>query len=138
MRRAIGVLLGCLVLAVGLLFGLGHTESKEVRVCRADAQRFSQEAKSYEAEFDSLYGATTLGQRSISELLDRDVRVMQCMSTDSGNQQEYKTVLYRDGFIEGMRFQRYMLDNRQMQDFTQWEKNQQAAQLASYRKGEQQ
>jgi hypothetical protein len=133
MTKAIWVVLASLVLAIGLLFGLGRTESNAVRTCRADVQRFAQENASYEAEFDTLYGATTLGQRSISELMDRDSRLLDCMSTDASNQEQYKAVLYRSGFIEGNRFQKYLLDTQQMQDFAQWEKNQQATQLASYR-----
>jgi hypothetical protein len=116
----------------------GRTQSNAVKSCRADARGFAQGNASYEAEFDSLYRATTLAQRPIGELLDRDNRLMQCMITDSGNKEEYKAVLYRDGFIKGNRFQEYIADKQQLQDFAQWEKNQQAAQLASYRKEEQQ
>jgi hypothetical protein len=133
MRKAIWVVLACLVLAVGVLFGLGRTQSSAVRACRADSQRFAEENASFQAEYDSLYGATTVGQRSISDFLDRDGRLIECMSTDSGNQAEYKAVLYRDGFIENNRVMKYLGDTQQMRDFAKWEKTQQATQLASYR-----
>jgi hypothetical protein len=138
MRKAIWVVLACLMLAVGVLFGLGRTQSSAVRACRADAQRFAEENASYQAEYDSLYGATTVGQRSISDFLDRDGRLIECMSTDSGNQEEYKAVLYRDGFIENNRVMKYLGDTQQMRDFASWEKRQQETQLASYRSQEQQ
>jgi hypothetical protein len=138
MRKAIWVVLVCLVLAISLLFGLGRTQSSAVRACRADAQRFAEENASYQAEYDSLYGATTLGQRSISDFLDRDGRLIECMSTDSGNQEEYKAVLYRDGFIENNRVMKNLGDTQQMRDFASWEKRQQETQLASYRSQEQQ
>ncbi len=136
MKRTLVMLIAVVALGAAALLTMGRIQSSAVRACRADAQRFAQENASYEAEYDSLFGATTLGQRSISEMLDRDNRLMECMSTDSGNKEQYRTVLYRNGFIEGMRFQRFMLDTQQMQDFAQWERNQQAAQLASYRKDE--
>jgi hypothetical protein len=58
---------------------------------------------------------------------------MQCIGTDGRNEKLYRAVLYRDGFIEGNRFFKYMLDTQQLQDFARWERNQQATQLASYR-----
>jgi len=76
MKTKIRVLLAGLVIAVGLLFGLWHPESSAVKVCRADAQRFAEENASYAAEYDSLYGATTLGQHSISDLLDRERKII--------------------------------------------------------------
>jgi|SRR5580704_598298 hypothetical protein len=138
MRKAIWVVLACLMLTltVGLMFSLGRTQSSAVKTCRADARRFAQENASYEAEYDSLYGATTLGQRSISDFLDRDSRLMEWMSTDSGNRKEYKAVLYRDGFIQNNRVMKYLGDTQQMRDFAQWEKTQQATQLANYRSQE--
>lgn len=136
MKRTI-VMLATIVLSAGVLLLTGRTQSNAVKTCRADVRRFGQENASYEAEYDSLYGATTLAQRPISELMDRDSRLMECMSTDSGNQGEYKAVLYRSGFIQANRFQKYLLDTEQMRAFGQWEKDQQATQLASYRTADQ-
>ena len=132
MKRTL-VVLAVVVLAAGVLLVMGRTQSTAIKTCRADVRRFAQENASYEAEYDSLYGATTLAQRPLSELMDRDSRLMQCMSTDSGNQEEYKAVLYRSGFIQNNRVLKYLTDTQQLQDFAQWEKRQQATQLASYR-----
>jgi hypothetical protein len=65
-------------------------------------------------------------------LLDRDKELTQCIETDGRNEKLYRAVLYRDGFIEGNRFFKYMLDTQQLPDFATWERNQQATQLASY------
>jgi len=46
------------------------------------------------------------------------------MIADSGKREEYKAVVYRLGFIESMRFQKFALDAKQMQDFARWENNQ--------------
>jgi hypothetical protein len=122
-----------LAMALGLFVGLRSTQSSAVKVCRADARRFAQENASYEAEYDSLYGATMLAQRPITELLARDQELMDCIGTDPSNRDEYKAVLYRIGFIEGGRFLKFMLDTHQMQDFADYERGQQEYQLAKYR-----
>jgi hypothetical protein len=44
----------------------------------------------------------------MSELLDRDEELVGCMKTDPSRSDEYKAVLYRDGFIQGNRFFAYM------------------------------
>jgi hypothetical protein len=138
MKRMLVVLIAVVTLAAGALFAMGRSQSGAVKVCRADAQRFDQEAASYQAEYDSLYGATTLAQRPMSELLDRDKELMGYIETDPSHGEQYKTVLYRDGFIQGNRFFAYMLDTKQLQDFAKRERDQQTAQLASYRKRENQ
>lgn len=138
MKRTLVVVIAVVALAACVLFATERTESSAVKVCRADAQRFAQENASYEAEYDSLYGATTLAQRPMSELLDHDKELMGCIETDPGHKEQYKAVLYRDGFIQGNRFFAYMLDTKQLQDFARWEKNQQAIQLSRNRKGESQ
>jgi hypothetical protein len=133
MKRAPVVLTAVLVLAAGALFGMGRTATSAVKTCRADAQGFAEENASFQAEYDRMFGATTLGQRPISELLDRDKELMGCIETDPKHDAEYRAVLYRNGFIEGNRFFKYMLDTKQLQDFAQWERGQQATQLAKYR-----
>jgi hypothetical protein len=55
------------------------------------------------------------------------------MIANSGNSETYKAELYRLGFIETARFFQFALDTKQIKDFAQWEKNQQATELASYR-----
>lgn len=81
MKRAL-IVVAVILFAAGLLLAFGRPESSAARVCRADAQRFAEETADYDAEYDSLYGATTLGQRSISELLDRDKELITCLETD--------------------------------------------------------
>lgn len=137
MKRTL-VVIAVITLAAGMLLATGRSQSSGIKLCRADVQRFARENASYEAEYDSLYGATTLAQRPTSELLDRDKELMGCIETDPGNREQYKAVLYRDGFIQGNRFFAYMLDTKQLQDFAQWEKDQQAKQLATHGKGENQ
>ena len=138
MKRMLVVLIALVALAITALFAMGRTQSSAVKTCRADARGFAQENASYEAEYDSLYGATTLAQRQITELFDRDKEMSDCLRTDPGNGKEYRAVLYRNASIEGTRYLKFLLDTKQMQDFAQWEKNQQATQLASYWKGESQ
>jgi hypothetical protein len=113
---------------------MGRTQSSAVKVCRADAQRFAEENASYDAEYDSLFGATTLAQRQITELFDRDQELYDCLKTDPGNREEYRAVIDQNGSIEGTRYLRFLLDTKQMQDFAKYEREQQATQLASYRK----
>jgi hypothetical protein len=127
MKRTL-IVVAVILFAAGLLLAFGRPESEAVRVCRADAQKFAEETASYEAEFDSLYGATTLGQRSISDLLDRDKELVNCVKTDPRKSEQYKTLIHRDGDIEGMRYLRFLLDTNRMQDFAQFERNQQALQ----------
>ena len=119
-----------------LLFCTACTHTSAVNACRADAQRFVDENASYNAECDSQFGATTVGQLSTSGFLDRDTELIQCIETDPRNERLYRAVLYRDGFIEGGRFFKYMLDTQQLSDFATWERNQQATQLANHREKE--
>ena len=132
--RSLIALAGLAVLLLGT--GCGSTEA--VKQCRADAQRFADENASFEAEYDSQFGATKVGQLSTGDLLGRDQELMGCIQADPHNGAQYRAVLYRNGFIEGGRFQKFLLDSEQMSDFGQWEANQQATQLASYRTGENQ
>jgi hypothetical protein len=120
----------------GMLLCAGCTHTSAVSTCRADAQRFVDENASYDAEYDSQFGATTVGQLSTSNLLDRDTELIQCMETDPRNEKLYRAVLYRNGSIEGNRFFKYVLDTQQLPDFATWEGNEQATQLASYREKE--
>jgi len=131
MKRTL-ILTVVVTLAACVLMGMGRTKSNAVKVCRADAQRFGEENASYEAEYDSLYGATTLVQRPIRELLDRDDELMSCIATDPSQSEQYKAVLYRKGFVEGNRFFAYMLDKKEFEDFRDWERGQQQTQLAKY------
>jgi len=93
-----------------LLFCTGCTHTSAVSTCRADGQRFVDENESYDAEYDSQFGATTVGQLSTRELLDRDEELIQCIGTDRRHEKLYRAVLYRDGSIEGNRLFKYMLD----------------------------
>jgi hypothetical protein len=129
MKRILVVLLAVLVVGAGLLLAMGRTESAAVKTCRADAQRFTDETAGYQAEFDSLYGATTLGQRSISELINRDQELVRCVQTDPSHREEYLTIIHRNGDIEGMRYFKFLLDTDQMQDYEAYERGQQASAL---------
>lgn len=132
--RLLGVLAGLAV----LLLCAGCTQSTAVKTCRADVQQFENDNASYEAEYDTQFGATTVGQLSINDLLARDNEMADCMQADPHNRARYRAVFYRDSSIEGERYLKYMLDTHQLQDFAAWEQGQQATQLASYRAGEKQ
>jgi hypothetical protein len=82
-----------------LMFCTGCTRTTAVRQCRADLQKFTQEADSYDAEY-SLYGPTVVSQRSMNELMDQEQQLVGCMNTDSGNQEQYKAGLSRLGFVD--------------------------------------
>jgi hypothetical protein len=112
-----------LVGLAALLLCAGCTHTSAVRTCRQDAQRFVDQNASYEAEYDSRFGAATVGKLSTSGLLDRDTELMQCIETDPRNEKVYRAVLYRDGFIEGNRFFKYMRDTQQLPAFATWERN---------------
>lgn len=131
MKRTL-IVVAVILLAAGLLFAFGRPESSAVKVCRADAQQYAEEISSYESEYDSLFGATALGQRSISDLIDRNEELLTCMKTDSDHSEQYKNLIYRYGIVEGTRYLKFLLDTNQMQDFAQFERNEQAAELAKY------
>jgi hypothetical protein len=63
MKRTLAILAIVLLSAGVLLLAIGGTQSSAVKTCREDAQRFAQENASYQAEYDSLFGATSLAQR---------------------------------------------------------------------------
>jgi hypothetical protein len=128
MKNRIAALLA-LVVAVGVLFETRRPESSAVKVCRADAQTFTEEIDSYTSEYDTLYGATTIAQRPLRELFDRDEELAHCIGTDPGNRKRYRTLLDRNGFIESARFVAYLNDTKSFPDFADWERGQQAAQL---------
>jgi hypothetical protein len=130
MQRILVMLLAVLVGGVGLLLAMGRTESGDVKLCRSNAQRFSQETAGYEAGLDALYGNTTLGQRTISELADRDKQLTKCMQMDPNQREQYKTILRRNRSIEGLRYFKFLLDTDQMQNYEAYERTQQATAAA--------
>jgi hypothetical protein len=132
MRKTIVVILVCLLVAVCAL-AIPRPQSTAVKVCRADAQKFSEENASYHAEYDTLYGATTLAQRQIKELFDRDKELTSCLQTDPGKSEMYIALIREDGDIEGMRYLKFLLDTNQTQDFAEYERRQQAIELEKYR-----
>jgi hypothetical protein len=137
MKWTVLILFACLAVVGGGLVWACKPESDAVKTCRADAQAFSEEIASYDAEFDSFFGATTLAQRSTSNLSDRDEEIIGCVSTDPANGDEYRLLLYRNESVEANRFLRFVLDTKQAGDFAEWERGQQAAQLARYHRPEQ-
>jgi hypothetical protein len=132
MKRTLIVLIAVTVLASVAFIGIGRSRTNAVKLCRADAQRFAAENASFDAEYDAQFGATAVGQLSMNSLLDRDKELIDCLRADPGNREQYRAVLYRNGFIEGNRFFRFVLDTKQLEDFAQWERGQQAVQLAKY------
>jgi hypothetical protein len=132
MKRTLIVLIAVAALAAVGFIGMERTQTSPVKLCRADAQRFADENASFDAEYDTQFGATAVGQLSMNSLLDRDKELIDCLRADPGNREQYRAVLYRNGFIEGDRFFRFVLDTKQLEDFSQWERGQQAVQLAKY------
>ncbi|HET9406018.1 MAG TPA: hypothetical protein VFO39_02160 [Candidatus Sulfotelmatobacter sp.] len=112
-------------------------QSTAVKTCRVDARAFATEDASYDAEYDSLYGTTTLAQRSMSDLLDRDKELIGCLSVDRANRDNYRALLYRNEAIESDRLMQFVLNSKQADEFAQWERGQQSAQLAKYQRTEQ-
>jgi type II secretory pathway pseudopilin PulG len=132
MKRTLVVLSIVVVVAAAVLLWKGRAQTNAAKTCRADARRFAEENASYEAKFDSLFGVTTLSRRSTSDLLDRDDLLMDCMTRDPGNREQYRALLYRNGFIQANRYFKYLLDTKQLQYFAQYERGQQAAQISNY------
>ena len=130
MKNRIAALLAGLIVAVGLLFGFWRPESNAVRVCRADAQTFTEEIDSYEAEYTTMYGAATLAQRPLIELFNRDEELARCIGTDPGNRKRYRALLDGQGFIESSRFVAFLNDTKSFPSFADWERGKQATQLA--------
>ena len=125
-------ILGLAGLAV-LLLGTGCSQTSAVKTCREDLRNFTEETDAYDAEYSTLYGPAVISQRPIEELMHREQMLSACMSTDSSNSEQYKSELYRLGFIESSRFLKYVVDTQQEQKFGAWEKKEQAAELASRR-----
>jgi hypothetical protein len=135
MKRTIlvSVVVVAVVLAALGYFGMGRAHTSAVKTCRADARLFAEENASYQAEYDGLFGATTLAQRSTRDLLDRDKELMDCMGTEPSHAEQYRAVVYQNSLTEGNRYLAYMIDTKQLQDFAQWERGQQSTQLAACR-----
>jgi hypothetical protein len=75
MKRALMVLTAVAALAAVGFIGIGRSRTNAVKLCRADAQRFAAENASFEAEYDTQFGATAVGQLSMNRLLDRDKEI---------------------------------------------------------------
>ena len=120
-----------LAVIVALLLGTGCTRPKQISKCMVDADTILDEVQEHRA----IYGqggqfATPLGQRSISELFDRDQEMISCIASDPANRSHYREALDADDVVKSYRFLQYMLDTEQMQDFRQWEERQQTKPLA--------
>jgi hypothetical protein len=115
-----------------LLLAMGRTQSNAVKLCRADAQRFAQENASYEVEYDALYGATTLAQRPMSELLDRNKELMGCIEADPSHRGNTRPCSIGTALSRAIGFLPTCLTTKRLQDFAKWEREQRAFQLAKY------
>jgi hypothetical protein len=107
---------------------VGCTRPKQVTQCMLDADRIVDEVSEHRA----VYGArgqyaTPVGQRRTVDLLDRDGKMISCIASDPANRQHYREALDMDDTVKSDRFLQYLLDTRQMQDFGQWEQQQQTA-----------
>jgi hypothetical protein len=107
---------------------VGCTRTKPVSKCMTDADRIISEVN----EHRIVYGpsgqfATPLGQRSISELFDRDQEMISCIANDPANRLHYRQALDMNDGVKSDRFLRYLLDTRQMQEFSRWEEQKQTA-----------
>lgn len=115
-----------LVLVALLTLGTGCTRPKQITRCMVDADRIVSEVNTHRRVFGSSgqFG-TFLGQRSTSELLDRDQEMISCIANDPANRSHYRESLDLDDTVKSDRFLRYLLDRKLMQDFGQWEQQQQ-------------
>jgi hypothetical protein len=117
-----------LTLVVLLVIGTGCTRPKQITQCMVDADRIISEVQEHRAVFGAAgQYATPVGQRRTVDLLDRDGKMISCIASDPANRQHYREALDMDDTVKSDRFLQYLLDTRQMQDFGQWEQQQQTA-----------
>jgi hypothetical protein len=115
-----------LALVVLLVIGTGCTRPKQFSKCITDADRIVSEVQEHRRVFGSSgqFG-TPLGHRATSELLDRDQEMISCIASDPANRANYREALDLDDTVKSDRFLQYLLDRKLMQDFGQWEQQQQ-------------
>jgi hypothetical protein len=117
-----------LALVVVLMLGAGCTRTGTVNQCMADANRIIDEVQEHRAVYGpSGQFGTPLGQRSTSELFDRDKEMISCIASDPANRSHYRQALDMDDTVKSDRFLRYLLDTEQMQNFGRWEEQKQTA-----------
>ncbi|MGC2197514.1 MAG: hypothetical protein WA628_22770 [Terriglobales bacterium] len=107
---------------------VGCTRPKPFSKCMADADQIISEVQ----EHRIVYGpsgqfGTPLGQRSTSELFDRDEEMISCIASDPENRPHYREALDMDDTVKSDRFLQYLLDTKQMQNFGRWEEQRQTA-----------
>ena len=115
------ILLVCLVT-------IGCSSVKPVSKCMKDADGIVDEVQEHRA----VYGeggqfATPLGQRSISNLFDRDQEMISCIASDPANRLHYRAALDADDVEKSYRFLQFMLETEQMPEFARWEEQKQMA-----------
>jgi hypothetical protein len=117
-----------LVLVALLVLGTGCTRPpKQISKCVTDADRTIDEVQEHRAVYGpSGQFATPLGQRSISELFDRDQEMISCIASDPANRLHYRQALDMNDGVKSDRFLRYLLDTSQMRDFGRWESEKQS------------
>jgi hypothetical protein len=107
---------------------VGCTRSKPVSKCMTDADRIIDEVQEHRAVYGpSGQFGTPLGQRSTSELLDRDEQMIACIASDPENRSHYRQALDMNDTVKSDRFLRFLLDTEQMQKFGEWERDKQTA-----------
>jgi hypothetical protein len=115
-----------LTLVVLLVIGTGCTRPKQFSKCITDADRIISEVQEHRAVYGAAgQYATPVGQRRTVDLLDRDEEMISCIASDPANRQHYREALDLDDTVKSDRFLRYLLDRKLMQDFGQWEQQQQ-------------
>jgi|HubBroStandDraft_6_1064221.scaffolds.fasta_scaffold119080_1 hypothetical protein len=117
-----------LAVILALLLGIGCTRPKQISKCMKDAEGIVDEVQEHRA----VYGeggqfATPLGQRSISNLFDRDQEMISSMASDAANRSHYREALDADDVVKSYRFLQFMLETEQMPEFARWEEQKQMA-----------
>jgi hypothetical protein len=116
-----------LVLMALLVLGTGCTRTSTAEKCLSDAREFISAVNEHQnAHTDSGQFGTALGQVPTSELLDRDKEMISCIVHDPKHRADYQETLDKNDSVTSDRFLRFLLETKQMQDFTRWEQKQQA------------
>jgi hypothetical protein len=107
--------------------GIGCTRAGTADKCKSDAREFISEVNEHQSSHtQSGQFGTALGQFPTSELLDRDKEMISCIVSDPEHRAKYQEALDKNDSVTSDRFLRFLVETKQMQDFTRWEQKQQA------------
>jgi hypothetical protein len=117
-----------LMLFVVLMLGTGCSRTAPVSKCMTNADWIMSEVQEHRVVYGSSgqFG-TPLGQRSISELFDRDQEMISCTANEPANRLHYRQALDMEDGVKSDRFLRHLLDTERMEDFGRWEEQKQTA-----------